>query len=190
MVFRRALAGMVLFSLLMMPVWAEQIYVRNKPYKGPSSGRGVQTYVGLPQLAQLLGARVVAEKGGFVVTRSQDQLPGQDKSAPGVVVVEGKVVSSRTEGNQVMVSLKEAAEALGARVTVNAQLGTIDVSMPVAKIEAAPPSPSGGSASASPEAPSPLAPIYLNKKNPGSKVNIEANLVSGRVNIVEFGADW
>jgi thiol-disulfide isomerase/thioredoxin len=86
-----------------------------------------------------------------------------------------------------MVHLKSAAEALGYVVRVNPQMKSIDVNRAVAKVVPPTPRPSR---SAGTSASAPAAPILLNEGRPGEKVNIEANLVPGRVNVVDFYADW
>lgn len=92
--------------LLSMPSFADDIFVRNKPYKGTVRGSGVGIEVRVDELAKALGVEAV-DKGG-------------------VWEIDGLSVPSRVEEGQAFVSLNDLEEA-GFRVSRSAALGTIDI---------------------------------------------------------------
>ncbi|MBI3924250.1 MAG: hypothetical protein HY319_01795 [Armatimonadetes bacterium] len=162
---------------------AEPIYLRNKPFKGPSSGAGKDTMVGLTAFAAAMDL-VVTEQNGSKVAYPKDAGTVTDFgiNEPGHVFVVGKEVRSAVDpSGEVMVSLWDAAEAAGARVVLNRDLGTIEVNLMV-KAVTAPGSAAGAGAS------TPVAPLNINK--PGQEVTIAQHLISGKTNIVVFGAKW
>jgi thiol-disulfide isomerase/thioredoxin len=167
-----------------LPALADDIFVSNRPFQGPISGSGGDTYVGAAALAKALGTNLVRAQGSWVAGAAS--VPAGTPG--GSVVFAGKVIPSRGgPGGAPMVHLKSAAEALGYVVRVNPQMKSIDVNRAVAKVVPPTPRPSR---SAGTSASAPAAPILLNEGRPGEKVNIEANLVPGRVNVVDFYADW
>lgn len=149
----------ILMLLLTGLAVAEQVYVRNKPYKGPTSGAGAKTMVELKSLVAALDMRL------------EDALAKLE-------------LPPETE----MVNLKETAEKLGARVSVNKALGTIDVNLPVTTIAAAP--------AATPREPrmqAPLQPLpvqFARQKKPGDAIDLKKELRSDRNTILYFYADW
>lgn len=149
-----------LFILLMLLTGlaaADQVYIRNKPYKGPTSGAGAQTMVDLKALVTALDLKL------------EDALA---KLA----------LPPETE----MVNLKETAEKLGARVSVNKALGTIDVNLPVTAIAAAPAAPTERR-----EAPQQALPVqYAQQKSPGDAIDLKKELRFGKNTILYFYADW
>ncbi|GEM_PF-1929261 len=164
-----------------LPASAEEVFITNRPFQGPVNGTGADTYVGAAALAKALGVNLVRVQGSWVAGSAS--VPAGTPA--GSVVFAGKVLPSRGgPGGAPLVHLKSAAEALGYVVRVNPQMRTIDVNRAVAKVVPRAPRPSQAQASA------PAGPILLNKGRPGQKVNIEANLVPGRVNVVDFYADW
>ncbi|MGE0493609.1 MAG: hypothetical protein AB7S38_30650 [Vulcanimicrobiota bacterium] len=106
---------------------AEELFIRNRPFQGAVSGSGAQMMVELAPLAQALGVHARAVEGGWLVTRQPDDQNGRELISEGVVVVEGKPVSSTSGAGPVMVNLAEVARQLGAKVTPNKELGTVDV---------------------------------------------------------------
>jgi thiol-disulfide isomerase/thioredoxin len=167
-----------------LPALAEDVFIANRPFQGPVSGSGADTFVGAAALAKALGANLVRSQGSWVAGSAS--VPAGTPG--GSVVFAGKVVPSRGgPGGAPMVHLKSAAEALGYVVRVNPQMKSIDVNRAVAKVVPPTPRPSRPAEAA---ASAPAGPILLNKGRPGEKVNIEANLVPGRVNVVDFYADW
>lgn len=181
----RTIAALLLAGMLVSPLAAEQVYVRNKPFKGAVSGQGASTMVELQGLAQALGLKVESVNGGWVVNQ------GADMAGPGKVIVSGKEVQAQVQGESVLVNLKEFSEAVGARFVVNKSMGTIDVNMAVKPItEAPPPPPRPTREDKGPVALSPLAPIVVKQKTPGEKLDVNKWIKRDRTNIVYFHADW
>lgn len=161
-------------------VRADEVYVGNKPFKGPVTGAGADTYVGVEALATMLGLPVQQTEGVLVV--GEGAVPAG--TATGSVVVNGKVVPCKAgKDGAPMVHLKSAADALGAVMRVNKDMGTVDVTRP-AKIAAN--TPRMG------EAPplKPAGPVIVNANNPGGPVDMRKVLVGGFFNVVYFHADW
>lgn len=182
-VSRRLLVLAVLVFFTAGTVFGQELYVRNRPFTGEVSGRGAGMYVELEPLAKMLEATVhTTENGAKLVTLAGDK-PVIEAEA-GAVLVEGKPVSSMQGSNGLLVNLKEVAAALDARLNVNAELGTIDFNMPVARASAAAP--------AAAKAPAgPMEPIIAKQQGGiGGAVNLDNELVAGRKNIVYFYADW
>ncbi len=182
---RFLLASLLVVAVLMgsLPALADDVFIANRPFQGPVSGSGAATYVGAAALAKALGFNLVPAQGSWVA--GPGAVPAGTPA--GSVVMAGKVIPSRPgPGGAPMVHLKTAAEALGYVVRVNPQMKAIDINRAMARVTPTPPRP----ASASQPASAPSGPILLNKGRPGAEVNIEANLVPGRVNVVDFYADW
>ena len=160
---------------------AEEVYVGNRPFKGPVSGAGLETWVGAAELAKALGLEL-KESGGIWIA---GEAPAPEGTPKGSVVFAGKLVQSRVDSSgQPMVHLKSAADALGAVVRLNKEMGTLDVNRPVARTT---PVSSGGGGVAGV---APSAPIHLNQGRGGASVDIPGNLVAGVTNIVYFYADF
>ena len=161
---------------------AETVYLRNKPYKGPTAGAGKSTQVDFKAFAEAMGLAVSQVNGAWVAGSAPT---GQPEA--GQVYVNGKKLENVTvSGDSAMVSLFEAAEAAGARASLNKELGSIDVNL-VAKNTSVADAGSAVKAPANVNA-GPIAPKTINK--PGAAVQIEQHLVPGKTNIVVFGAEW
>lgn len=86
---------------------AEDVYVKNKPFKGEVVGHGMDTELSLPDLAEALGLEAVSENGLWQL--GEAVLPG------------------RTIDGTVFVTLKDLKSA-GFKVMHSPELGTIDIS--------------------------------------------------------------
>ncbi|MCA9791551.1 MAG: hypothetical protein KC910_07135, partial [Candidatus Eremiobacteraeota bacterium] len=110
------------------PAQADDLFIRNRPFKGAVSGSGAQMMVELAPLAEALGVQARAVGSGWLVTRDANDQTGQELASQGQVVVEGTSVTSNPGADgAVMVNLAEVARVLGAKVTPNKELGTVDV---------------------------------------------------------------
>lgn len=162
-------------------VQADEVYLGNKPFKGPVAGAGADTYVGAEALATQLGLPVKQAEGVLVV--GEGAVPAG--TAAGSVVVNGKVVPSKAgKDGAPMVHLKSVADALGAVMRVNKEMGTVDVARP-AKIAATPPPRMGEAAPLKP-----TGPVIVNAGNPGGPIDMNRTLIAGFMNVVYFHADW
>ncbi|MBI3924956.1 MAG: hypothetical protein HY319_05405 [Armatimonadetes bacterium] len=128
------LLGLLLLTTwLTRPVCAEEIYVRNKLYKGHVVGKGATTQVELSELAAALHLQLrQAPNGGCYATWRDDSTLGADLAGPSKVIVEGQEMPTVEDGDRVLVNLKQFAEALGARFQINTGLDSIDVNFPTA----------------------------------------------------------
>lgn len=208
---KRTVLGLFLVALSFTPAAAEQVYVRNRAFKGPVQGSGKSIKIGMKAFAEAMGLAVTEQGGAFFV--HPREVAGNDFgiiSDPGAVYVVGKRVDADPgAAGDMLISLWQAAEAAGFRAQANASLGTIDVNkaptpkidMPVAMDEPA------ESTSADPTGRKPvkrgtipgkgddglrvltgMPPKRINK--PGMAVDVQQALIPGRHNLVVFGADW
>lgn len=106
--------------LLALPAPAEQLFFRNRPFKGPSAGRGAAVTVGLKEAAAVFGLPVVEKNGGYAVGSASEPSTGQ-------VLVNGTAVTSVQEGGVLQVNLKEFAAAAQLTYKANRDLDSIDV---------------------------------------------------------------
>jgi hypothetical protein len=165
---RNAFWATALAALLCVPLSAEPIYVRNKPFQGPASGSGAAIMVGLKEICEVLELPIVEKNGGFLVS-SEEGEPDY-----GEVLVGGKAVTSAPGDAGVTVNLKEFVEAAGMVYRTNKSLGTIDISKGAA---------SGSKASAGvPPGAAGVATVI--KQPPGSYVDIRSLVVRGSNTVV------
>lgn len=115
-------AFVLALSLLATPGFGEQIYLRNRPFKGPSAGTGASMTVGLKEVAEAFELPVAEVNGGFSVGSASEPGPGQ-------VWVNGTQVSATEDAAGIQVNLKEFAEAAGLLYKPNREMGSIDVSL-------------------------------------------------------------
>lgn len=159
----------LLATALTASSWAEDVYVKNKPFKGHASGSGSATMVEAKAMLKALGISDFQIEGGQLVMGEQ--------SVP---------VQSGPKGP--MVSLQALTEALGAKMVLNSGLGTIDVYQGAEKSVASRHQPVIKKTG---EAPSHSPPVVKAKQDtPGDKVAVEDYMVFGKTNIVYFYADW
>ncbi len=175
--------SILLILALQAPARAEEVFVGNRPFQGAVSGAGVEPYVDAGALARALGLEF-RQAAGLWQAGSQAAPEG---TRAGSVVFAGKVVPSRLDqAGRPLVHLRSAAEAVGAVMRVNRQMGSIDINKPVQRpVEQA--ARQTGGVEASGAAP---GPRVLNKGNPGGTVDVTKNMVRGRINVVDFYADW
>lgn len=102
----------ILFLLLVLPAAAQEISVRNKPYKGEVKGRGTEALVQLAEMAKALDLPTTQEAGGWTLG--------------------GAPIPTVSESETVYIKLSDLSKA-GLKVTVNKELNTIDVHRPVAR---------------------------------------------------------
>ena len=123
--FTRRILPLGLFVALILPAAADQLYVRNRPFKGAIVREGKVTWVELQTLANVLEAKLgPAEGGGFQLSReSVEAAPVQ----AGKVAIGEKLVEARDVNGQAMVALEEVSPLLGLKITPNRSMGTVDV---------------------------------------------------------------
>ena len=103
---------LLLVSLLTLSAGAQEVSVRNKPYKGEMKGRGVDALVSLEEMSKALGMPAVKTATGWTLG--------------------GTEVPTVEEAGVAYIKLSDLSAA-GLKVTVNKEFNTIDVHRPVAK---------------------------------------------------------
>jgi hypothetical protein len=102
----------LLFGILLaVPVSAQQIYVKNRPFEGKVLKDSGSLWVELGALELALGFKAQLEAEGARVS--------------------GRLVRTMTQGDVVMVSLSQVASAVGAVVREDPGFGTVDVHVAV-----------------------------------------------------------
>lgn len=177
------LVGMSLLGMLYTQAAADQLYIRNRPYKGTVKRADGRLWVDLKTFAAALGATVEQNSEGGTLVKMPDGPAPESPVAAGKLVVANQEVESQQENGAVLVPLEATAKLLGARVISNKQMGTIDVSLVPAA--SAPTAATAGDAK-----PVPAGPIIRAINKNGSAVEVTSHLVPGRTNVVEFGAEW
>ncbi len=178
--FFRRFVHFGLFLALIFPAAADQLYVRNRPFKGAVVREGKVTWVELQTLATVLEARLVpAEGGGFQLSREPVEAA---PVAAGKVAVGDKLLEAREVNGQAMIALEEVSPLLGLKIMQNRSLGTVDVNYaPAAQTAAAP-----GDKTARPPAPS-YGSGWLTSYTDA----VAQSKVSGKPILMDFtGSDW
>ena len=111
----RAFATVFVCLMLALCAGAQELSVRNKPYKGECRGRGVDMLVRLDEMAKALDMPAVKTEAGWTLG--------------------GTAIPTTDEGGVVLIKLSDLT-AVGAKVTHNKEFNTIDVNRPVAKSNA------------------------------------------------------
>ena len=106
---------------------AQELFIRNKPFKGLVTGYGTDLYAEAEPLAQAMGAQVSRHGSTLYL----GEAPESEESFSGRVLLveaEGQSIPFQTgpEG-QILVSLEPAVKALYGRLVRNRELGTIDI---------------------------------------------------------------
>lgn len=104
----RAFLVSLLLSFLaaVSSVSAQEIFVRNQPFKGPTQGLGEELSFSLPHLAQALGVEAMEGPEGWLMG--------------------GEPVRTRQEGGVTWIRLQDVPPAL-VRIERNAELQTLDI---------------------------------------------------------------
>lgn len=113
-------------ALATSSLWADQIFVRNRPFKGLVEGKGAATTVDLKAMAECLQLKFHEVQGGYVLDRSEAD-PDPSLVVAGQVLVEGKSLACQVAPTGVMVNLYELVAAAGGKVVENKSLGTLDI---------------------------------------------------------------
>ncbi len=162
------LKSLVLFLFLAQLAAAQELYVGNRPFEGPTSDRGSELKVGVRELAEALKLDLQEQEGLLVVGGSE--VP--DGASTGVVV-QGVVLELAPGADGPLVNLKQFAEAAGLTYRSNPDLGTIDVLAGQDKGSGG-----GGAVVAAPEG----EPTILNASTPGEMLNAESYIQPGKLN--------
>ena len=156
-------------SLMCASAQAQELYFRNKPFKGPRVGSWEQVMVGLKEAAEAFELPISEENGAYLVGEVSETA-----ATPGQVVVNGKLVSSQPGETGPLVNLKELAAAAELSYKPNKDLGGIDVTKPVAK----------GGKSSTGVFYTEGEPNYISRDNPGADSDVDGKAIRGKVTIV------
>jgi hypothetical protein len=129
----RKIACLTTASLLTLNLAAfgvDQIYIKNRPFKGSVSTVSGQVWVELPAFAKAIGATLVSnEQGGHVLSLSQVAAEAAKEVPANTVMVSGNPIEVRSNAGTLEVPLEVTAKALNAKVIANKSMGTVDVNL-------------------------------------------------------------
>lgn len=113
---------------------ADQLYIRNRPFKGHVSAVGKNLAgirIGLEDLAQALSLKITEVNGNWVLHRPEETpaLPAEWEGVTGKLLVGGKEVAWTEEGGLKWVALQECCTALGARLSHNPAMQSVDLNL-------------------------------------------------------------
>jgi hypothetical protein len=129
LLMRKRVSWFALLLFVLSCAHADQLYVRNRPFKGATNRTEGKLWVELKPLVEALGLTVQGDdQSGYWVSRD----PAATAPGPGKVFVEGTEIEC-SSGPPICVPLDTVAPLLGARVVVNQDMGTTDVSLAPAK---------------------------------------------------------
>lgn len=114
-----------LFLLVLQPCLGDELYIKNREFKGPASGSGASLQVGLEALIQALGLQSRKDSGGWLVSRQS--IGSELSTVPGLVTVEGVTVPLLDNPEGPMVNLADFLKPLSMEVVSNPALGVLDV---------------------------------------------------------------
>jgi hypothetical protein len=122
--------SVLLFSLaLLQYVGADELFVRNRAFRGSVSQQGLSRYVSATSFAKALRAAVNYADGTLYLGPSEQKGEFEGQTVR-FVNVNGLDIPFLLENGEVMVPLKDTVEALKARMTVSKELGTTDIYPP------------------------------------------------------------
>lgn len=114
----------LLCALFSLSAHADDVFIRNRAFKGQVEQSGGQTWLELKPLAKALKWTLVGdEQKGFALSEDGSATP----PGSGKVSVNGQEVTTRNGTS--FVALEEIAPLIGAKVVTNKELGTIDVNL-------------------------------------------------------------
>ena len=145
---------------------AQEVYIGNRPFEGPTSDRGLDLKVGARELVEALGWTLENRDGVLVVGESE--VPQGTRAG---LVVEGTLLEVTAGEAGSMVNLKQVAEAAGLTYRSNPDLGTVDVLASKNK---------GGASGRAVAVPG--EPLVLNGSTPGELINVDSYIVPGKLN--------
>lgn len=130
----------VIFTLLLLSTQiavSDELFIRNRAFRGPTSNQGLTSYVGAEAFAEALGLELNFHDGTLYLGTAEAE-GGFAGQRVRLVRANGSSVPFLLLDGKIMVALLATAEALGARVDINRDLGTTDIFAPeVAESESA-----------------------------------------------------
>ena len=122
----------VIFSLALVvvgafaqPAKAQELFLRNHPYKGKTAGYGKDMLASAKELATAMELPVQEAESALIIGT-----PPADTSSLKGVWVNGAVLPSRVLDGEQLVDVRAFAKAAGLRYEFSQSLGTIDLTLP------------------------------------------------------------
>ena len=165
--WKRPALTLLTAALLAAGVSAEDLYVKNKLFKGATAGSGTAIAAHAESLLKALGVTGYRLEGMTLVIGEKSLALSEGPDGP-------------------MVGVQDLAKAIGGKMVVSKELGTIDVFQSTEKMAGSAEVAVAGSPSAEKK------PAVVNATQPfaGANVNLSQDMTYGKVNIVLFQADW
>lgn len=168
---KRMIFGLGLLSMLgsWQPARADQLFVRNRPFKGYASninGSLAGIRVDVAALAEAMGYKLTSVGDNWVLHKPTECADLHNEQDHQKLFVHGVRLDLQTESGVQTVGLQEVSAALGARFRRNASMGTVDFDLPTAVAAEAPAASPGG------------------KKAPAASESFSA------FQVINFGAPW
>ncbi len=129
------LIGILCFHLA-VSAYGQQLYVRNRPFTGEVLRESGKTWVEIKALAEALGLKLEGDdqQGYKLATEGEASPPGAGKA-----LLHGSEVPTIGGSSGQLIALEDACPLLGARITPNKAMGTLDISLvPTATSKSAP----------------------------------------------------
>jgi len=130
--FYKPLLAFGLAALLGAQAWSDQLYIRNRPFKGYVSGvsqRVDRIQIDLKQLCQALEMDLTEVAGSWYITPKGEAPTPVEGATAGAVYFGEKTLTVVPEGDYRMVNLKEFGDLAGARLSHNKALATVDFNL-------------------------------------------------------------
>lgn len=125
--------------LLLLPVQADQLYIRNRPFKGSVKNSEGKLWVELKSISEAFQVSLVDNGSGGYAISSNPLAPEELAALPAnKLQFEGQSLELQDLNGVPHVSLENFAKIMNAKVIVNKQLKTVDVSVATTAQAAAP----------------------------------------------------
>lgn len=122
--YRRAFCALIFFAFLVSGSQAQDLFIRNAPFKGTVVRDGGKVWIALVPFAEAIGWKVEGKGStGYALSKDGSLKP----AAVDLVTLEEGTVPCRLENGEALVPLEGIASLVGAKVIENKELGTIDV---------------------------------------------------------------
>lgn len=151
---RRLLAVASAVLCLLLPVGADQMYIRNRPFKGSVKSSEGKLWVELKPLSEAFQVSLIDNGAGGYAIAAQPLTPEELAALPAnKLLLQGESLDIQEVDGAPHIPLDHFAKLMNAKVIVNKQMKTIDVSVASApQVVASTPTRAGGSSAAPPPA--------------------------------------
>lgn len=127
----RVITGMLLVALSAGIAQADQVYIRNRPFKGAVTQSAGRFWLELKPLAEAFQVNVTDNgQGGYLVAAGAEPNADELSAVPPNKLKFGEtLIDVQTENGVAQVPLDDFARQVNAKVIVNKQLKTVDVAL-------------------------------------------------------------